>query len=137
MNLNHVVLAGNIARPPEIRATVKGLSVCNFTVASNRRWKTPEGQDAEEVTFVDCTAFGKIADLIADHFVKGSPIYTEGRLRLDTWDDKQTGAKRSKINVIVENFQFIGPKRESAPPKPAAPPAASHNLDDVHDDVPF
>jgi single-strand DNA-binding protein len=83
-------------------------AVVEFGVACNRKFKKADGSDGEEVTFVDCTSFGKQAEVINQYFTKGKPIFIEGRLRYDTWDDKQGGGKRSKITVVIENFQFVG-----------------------------
>jgi single-strand DNA-binding protein len=77
-------------------------------LAINRRWKGQNGEDREETTFVDCSAFAKTAEVINQYFTKGKPIFIEGRLKFDSWEDKQGGGKRSRLTVVVENFQFIG-----------------------------
>src|SRR6185312_13303104 len=83
-------------------------AVAEFGIACNRKFKSAAGEDREEVTFVDITAFGKQAELINQYFTKGKPIFIDGRLKYDSWEDKQGGGKRSKLTVVVENFQFIG-----------------------------
>lgn len=113
MNLNKLFLAGRLTRDPEIKYTPKGTAVCEFGVAVNRTWKSESGEKKEEVTFLDVTFFGKTGEAIAQYFKKGQPIYLEGRLKLDQWDDKQSGAKRSKVGVVGESFQFVGGKGDS------------------------
>ena len=108
-NLNKVMLMGNITRDPELRYTPKGMAVTDIGLAVNRRYKV-ENEVREEVTFVDITFWGKQAEVICQWMKKGRPIYVEGRLQLDSWDDKQTGKKMSRIKVVGEDFQFIGGK---------------------------
>lgn len=107
MNLNRVLLAGNLTRDPETRATPTGATVTSFGLAINRKWKDSSGEPREEVCFVDCDAWGRVAEVIGQHFGKGSPIFVEGRLQFRQWDDKSGGGKRSKLSVTVESFQFV------------------------------
>jgi single-strand DNA-binding protein len=107
-SLNRVMLIGNITRDPSSKQLPGGTSVCEFGLAMNRRFKTSAGEEREEVVFVDCSAWGKQGEVIQQYCTKGKPLFIEGRLKLDTWDDKQGGGKRSKISVVVENFQFLG-----------------------------
>ena len=107
-NFNKVILAGNLTRDPELRYTPKGTAIAKIGLAINRSWKTETGETREEVTFVDIDAFGKQAELIGQYFKKGKPILMEGRLKLDTWDDKQSGQKRSKLKVVGEGLQLLG-----------------------------
>jgi single-strand DNA-binding protein len=107
-NLNKVMLMGNLTRDVELRTIQNGQSLAKFGMAINRRWSTPDGEQREEVTFVDCEAWGRTAETMAKYLAKGRAVYVEGRLKLDQWDDKETGQKRSKMGVVVENFQFIG-----------------------------
>lgn len=113
MNLNKVILAGNMTRDVEAKTIASGTTVAQFGLAINRKWKNAAGEAQEEVTFLDCEAWGKTAELIAQHFGKGKPIFVEGRLKLEQWDDKQSGAKRSKVKVVVESFQFVGAKGDA------------------------
>ena len=106
-NFNKVILAGNLTRDPELRYTPKGMAIARVGLAINRSWRTETGEQKEEVTFVDVDAFGKQAETIGQYFKKGRPILIEGRLRYDTWDDKQTGQKKSKLGVVLEGFQFM------------------------------
>lgn len=145
MNLNKLLLAGNLTRDPELRYTPKGSAICGFGLAVNRKWKTETGDEKEEVTFVDVTAFGKQAEAIAQYLKKGNPLFLEGRLKLDQWDDKQTGKRQQKLCVVLESFQFLprGEKQQAAPkPKitaadiPELPPGVAEKLN-KEDDVPF
>ena len=111
LNLNRVLLAGNLTRDPELRCFANDRSVANFGLAVNRRTKGSDGQSHDEATFVDCEAWGKDADLIAKHLAKGRGIFIEGRLKLETWEDKTDGTKRSKLKIVVERFHFV----DSAP----------------------
>lgn len=124
-NFNKVILAGNLTRDPELRYTPKGLAIAKLGLAINRRWTNEAGEQKEDVTFVDVDAFGKPAETIGQYLRKGRPILIEGRLRLDTWDDKQTGQKKSKLGVVLESFQFLdsGNREGGAAPAGAAPTA--------------
>ncbi len=105
---NKVLLMGNLTRDPQVKFLPSQTQVAEFGIACNRKFKGQNGEDREEVTFVDITAFGKTAELINQYFTKGKPIFIEGRLKYDQWDDKNGGGKRSKLTVVVDNFQFIG-----------------------------
>src|SRR5258705_1714771 len=131
-NFNKVILAGNLTRDPEMRYTPKGTAVTKIGVAINRTWKSETGETKEEVTFVDVDAFGRTAEVIAQYLKKGRPILMEGRLRYETWEDKQTKQKRSKLGVVMESFQFMdsgrtegGPPSEPARARPAVAPGAA------------
>lgn len=119
---NKVVLLGNLTRDPELRYTPKGSAVARLGLAVNRSYKTESGETMEEVTFIDIDAWGKQAELIAQYLRKGNPLFVEGRLKLDQWDDKNSGQKVSKLRVVMENFQFIGGRAEGGS---GAPPAAA------------
>jgi single-strand DNA-binding protein len=106
--LNKVMLIGNLTRDPQTKQLPSNTSLVEFGLAISRRFKTQTGEEREEVCFVDCTAFGKQADVIAQYCSKGKAIFIEGRLKYDTWDDKSGGGKRSKLSIVVENFQFLG-----------------------------
>jgi len=113
-NFNKVILAGNLTRDPELRYTPKGTAIAKIGLAINRSWKTETGETREEVTFVDVDAFGRQAEVISQYLKKGRPILVEGRLKLDTWDDKQTGQKKSRLGVVLEAFQFLDSGRGGA-----------------------
>lgn len=139
-NFNKVILAGNLTRDPELRYTPKGMAIAKITLAINRQWKTEAGESKEEVTFVDVDSFGRQAETIGQYLKKGSPLLMEGRLKLDQWDDKQSGQKRSRLGVIMESFQFLGKGdgSQSAPkPTTAAQPESADGKPPEDDDVPF
>ncbi len=105
-NFNKVMLMGNLTRDPELSYLPSQTAVCRFGLATNRRWTSQDGQPKEEVTFVDVDAFGKTAETIAKYLKKGRPVFIEGRLQYRQWE-AQDGTKRSKLSVVVDNFQFI------------------------------
>jgi single-strand DNA-binding protein len=108
-SLNKVLLIGNFTRDPELRYLPSNTAVVSFSLAVNEKYKDKDGNLVERADFIDCEAFAKTAENIGKFFAKGRPIFIEGRLRLDQWEDKASGQKRSKLKVIAENFQFIGP----------------------------
>ena len=103
--LNRVFLMGNLTRDVELRHVSGNQAVANIGLAVNRRWKTPEGENREETTFVDCEAWGRTAEVMAQYLAKGRPVFIEGRLKLDQWEKE--GQKFSKLRVVVESFQFV------------------------------
>ena len=107
-NLNKVMLIGNLTRDPDLKYTPGNQAVCEIGLAVNRKYRTKDNEEREEVTFIDCEAWGKAAELIKQYMTKGRPIFIEGRLKLDTWEDKNGGGKRTKMRVVVEEFQFLG-----------------------------
>ncbi|MGE3107826.1 MAG: single-stranded DNA-binding protein [Phycisphaerales bacterium] len=109
-NYNKVLLMGNLTRDIELKYTQGNQAVASFGIAVNRRFKAADGQMREEVTFVDCDAWGRTAETMQKYLAKGRPVFIEGRLRLDTWKDKNDGSNRSKLKVVVENFQFVDSK---------------------------
>jgi len=149
MTFNKSIIGGYLTRDPELRYTPKGTVIARLSVAVNRTWKTEAGEKKEEVSFIECDAFGRTAETLAQYFKKGKPILIEGRLKQETWDDKQSGQKRSKLKVIVESFSFVessgGGERQAAAPQnegaetPArtAQPEGGHGDDAGDDQVPF
>lgn len=107
-DLNKVMLIGRLTRDPQLKYLPSQSSVCDFGMAVGRKYKLQSGEEREETTFVDCSLFGKGAEIFNQYMQKGKQCYVEGRLKLDQWDDKTTGQKRSRISVIVENFIFLG-----------------------------
>jgi single-strand DNA-binding protein len=107
-SVNRVTLIGNLTRDPQMKFLPSQMAVTEFGLAMNRKFRTAAGEDREEVTFVDITAFGKQAEVLNQYCTKGKLMYIEGRLKLDQWEDKNGGGKRSKLSVVVENFQFLG-----------------------------
>ena len=103
---NKVLLMGNLTRDVQLKSVAGGQAVAEIGIAVNRKFKLKDGTEKEEVTFVDCECWGPRADVIAKYFSKGKPIFIEGRLKLDSWEDKD-GQKRSKMRVVIEDFQFV------------------------------
>ena len=156
-NLNKVMLIGNLTRDPELRYTPKGSAVTEFGLAINRIWYNEAKQKQEETTFVDVTLWARQAEIAQQYLTKGSPVYIEGRLSLDTWDDKATGQKRSRLKVVGEALQLLGSKNHAGggaapahqgghPPSHQAPPstapphgatAAPSDEFQEEDDIPF
>ena len=110
LNVNTVILAGHLTRDPEVRSLAGEKVVVNFSLAINRRYKGNDGEIKEDSTFVDCEAWGRTAELVGQYLAKGSAAYVEGRLKLDNWQDKD-GKNRSRLKVVVENVQFVGPPK--------------------------
>lgn len=104
---NKVTLMGNLTRDPETRTTPGGQSVTSFSLAVNRSWRGADGQQQESVSYIDCTAWGKAGEIIAQYMGKGRALLVSGRLDQRSWDDKESGQKRSKVEVVVEDFNFV------------------------------
>jgi single-strand DNA-binding protein len=149
-NLNRVLLIGNLTRDPEVRYTPKGTAVADIGIAVNRVYSGDDGERKEEVTFVDVTLWGRQAEVAQEYLKKGRQVFIEGRLQLDSWDDKQTGQKRSRLRVVAENMQMLGSRAESetgspaagaqrrtAPPPPQRQAPKDPDLDAEPDDIPF
>jgi single-strand DNA-binding protein len=146
-SFNKVVLVGNLTRDPELRYTPKGAAVAKVSLAINHRWTTDTGEKKEEVTFVEVDCFGRTAENVGQYMKKGRPLLVEGRLRLQQWDDKQTGQKRQKLGVVAESVQFLGGKEEGGGSRPTesnpsedgqkASEAPQPDAQPESDDVPF
>lgn len=157
-NLNKVMLIGNLTRDPEVRYTPKGTAVTDLGLAINRQWTNDQGQKQEETTYVDITFWGRQAELAQQYLTKGRGVYIEGRLQMDTWDDKETGKKRTKLKIHGETLQFLpdgrggsqgGPgngapaRSQSAPPRSSSGPQGGSAIsgEDYHhgddDEIPF
>lgn len=122
---NRVILLGNLTRDPEVKSLGGGSQLANLSLAVNRRYTTAGGEKREEVTYVDVTFWGKTAELFSRLGIKkGTPLLIEGRLHMESWEDKQSGQKRSKLKVVGESLQLLGGKREDGGARPAPPPAA-------------
>lgn len=134
-NLNKVLLIGNLTRDPELRYTQGGLAVCEFGLATNRRFPTAAGETREEVCFVDVVVYGKRSEAFAKYFSKGRPVFVEGRLEFRQWESPE-GQKRNRLRVVAEDWQFVtpapggsasgraGPPRREKAPAAAEPPAS-------------
>jgi len=151
-SFNKVILLGNLTRDPEVRYTPKGSAVCDLGIAINRSYTLDSGEKREEVTFVDVVLWSRLAEIAGEYLKKGRPVFIEGRLQLDTWDDKQSGQKRSKLRVIGETMQLLGGRppgaaggaaeagegaKESRPSKTAPPPKAGAAAEPDDDEIPF
>lgn len=143
-SFNKVILAGNITRAPEMRYTPKGTAITKVGLAVNRAWKDNDGKKHEDVLFVDVDFFGKTAETISEWFNKGSAILIEGRLKLDTWEDKKTKEQKQRIGVVGESFSFIdsaakanGKPAGKRATQPASAPAPASDAAGEPDDVPF
>ena len=165
-SLNKVMLIGNLTRDPEVKYTPKGTAVAEIAIAINRNFTGADGQKKEEVTYIDVTLWERLAEIAGEYLKKGRPVFIEGRLQLDTWDDKATGQKRSRLRVRAEQMQLLGSRegggggggggshpaphdedeggssRPAAPPRSAPRPAAPGRPkpaepDEEADDIPF
>ena len=163
MSFAKVILMGHLTRDPEVKFLQSGSAVVNFDVAVNHKYKNAQDELIEKVAFISVAGFGKRAEVIGEHFHKGDPILVDGRLDMEEWDDKQTGARRTKLKVVMENFEFVGGKKDggggesrqsgngggrqaarSAGRSPApvnrgrqAPPPAERYEDDPDNSIPF
>jgi single-strand DNA-binding protein len=147
-SFNKVILLGNLTRDPEVRYTPKGTAVTELGMAVNRVYTAENGEKREDTTFVDVTLWGRTAEIAGEYLKKGRPVFIEGRLQLDTWDDKQSGQKRSKLKVVGEGLQLIGsrpggggggdeegsgaPRSSKSTPPPKASPSEPDD-----DEIPF
>ena len=124
-SFNQVTLLGHVTRTPESRFTPQGTQILEFGLAINRKFSV-NGEKREEVTFVDITLWSKLAEVAQKYLSKGSQVLIAGHLKQDTWEDRQTGQKRSKLSVVGETLQFVGPRpteTSNSPQRQAAPPA--------------
>jgi len=137
-SFNKVLLMGNLTRDPQLSYTPNNTAVVDFGIAVNRRWTGRDGSQKEETCFVDCRAFGRLAENINKYMTKGKPLFVEGRLTFDSWT-AQDGTKRSRHRVTVESFSFIGPAAAASAeqPKPAAEAADDSEHQTQGDDIPF
>ena len=103
------IITGNLTRDPELRTTPNGATVCSFSVAVNRVYRDSNGEQREDVSFIDCSAWGKLGEMIGQYAKKGSGVLVSGRLDQRSWEDKNSGQKRSRVEIVVEDFNFTGP----------------------------
>ncbi len=138
---NKVILMGNLTRDPEVRTTPNGQSVANFSLAVNRTWKGADGNTQEAVSYIDCVAWGRTGEVMAQYLQKGRPVLVSGRLDQRSWE--QDGNKRSKVEVIVEDFNFVGGGNDGTPSQSRPAPASSQKksddvvIEDIQDDEPI
>ena len=153
-SVNKVILIGNCTRDPEVRYTPKGTAVADIGMAMNRYFSSDGGERREETTFVDVTLWGRQAEVAGEYLKKGRPVYIEGRLQMDSWDDKNTGQKRTKLKIVGEQMQLLGSREGgggSGPPQRSESPqsnqsssessggndGAQFETDSDDDDIPF
>lgn len=131
------IIAGNLTRDPELRSTPSGSSVCGFSVAVNRVYRDPNGEQKEDVSFIDCSAWGKLGEMISQYAKKGSGVLVSGRLSQRSWEDKNGGGKRSRTEIVVEDFNFIGAgSRDGGGSTSSAPVTGNDTSTDIPDDIP-
>jgi single-strand DNA-binding protein len=151
-SFNKVILLGNLTRDPEVRYTPKGSAVCDLGIAVNRVYTTDSGEKREEVTYVDVVLWARLAEIAGEYLKKGRPVFIEGRLQMDTWDDKQTGQKRTRLRVVGESMQLLGSRpagtgaaaetagedrQTSGGGKTSAPPSKAAPSEPDEDEIPF
>jgi single-strand DNA-binding protein len=152
-SFNKVILLGNLTRDPEVRYTPKGSAVCDLGIAVNRVYTTDGGEKREEVTYVDVVLWARLAEIAGEYLKKGRPVFIEGRLQMDSWDDKQTGQKRNKLRVVGETMQLLGSRPSGGTSAPAetgeedksarssgklsAPPPKPSTAEPDDDEIPF
>ncbi len=132
------IITGNLTRDPELRNTPNGASVCSFSVAVNRVYRDSNGEQKEDVSFIDCSAWGKLGEMISQYAKKGSGVLVSGRLDQRSWEDKTTGQKRSRVEIVVEDFNFTGSARDNGGSSSfgASDVAPSDNVENIPDDIP-
>ena len=121
--VNKVILVGNLGRDPEVRSTPSGQPVASFSLATNRRWRDRDGNRQEQTEWHNIVCWGRQAEVAGQYLTKGKQIYVEGRLQTRSWDDKQTGEKKYRTEIICDNFQMLGSRGDSYSPEPSGPPA--------------
>lgn len=145
--LNYVALIGNLTRDPETRYTPKGTAICEFSIAINRKYKLADGQEREETAFLDVCNMGRCAEGLSRYMGKGTPVLVTGSIRMEQWQDRQSGVKRSKISILADRVQLL--ERPPIPepqerPQPSARPEPEHRFTEsdknppgIGDDIPF
>lgn len=135
-SFNRIILVGNLTRDPQLKFLPSQMAIVEFGMAVNHKYKTKSGEERQDVMFIDCSSFGRGAEVINQYCKKGSQLLIEGRLKFDTWEDKQGGGKRSKHVVVVENFQLMGQR-----PSGGSAESAGNDQQDGQqfqdDDIPF
>ena len=148
------IITGNLTRDPELRSTPNGASVCGFSVAVNRVYKDSNGEQKEDVSYIDCSAWGRLGEMISQYAKKGSAVLVSGRLDQRSWEDKNGGGKRSRVEIVAEDFNFLGGPRDggnsgssytsSSSTSSSSEPSSSEEIpDDIPDgeidlkDIPF
>jgi single-strand DNA-binding protein len=150
-SLNKVMLIGNVTRDPEVKYTPKGSAVADVGLAINRTYQNQGGEKVEEVTYLDVELWGRLAEIAGEYAKKGRSIFIEGRLRMDSWEDKQSGQKRNRLKIVGEGLQLLGSRpgapggsagadfdAEATASKPSRPPFTTPaQAEQADDDIPF
>ena len=126
-NLNKVLLIGNLTRDPDLKYVPSGAAVANFGIAINRSYTNSDGEKTEDICFIDIVAWNRLAEVAGEYLSKGSPVFVEGRLQMDSWE-QEDGQRRSKLKVVAQSIQFLGG---------GAKPEDDDNDDNPDDDIPF
>ena len=146
MDLNKVMLIGRLTRDPELRATPNGAQVASFSVATSFNWTDQSGQKKEQTEFHNVVAWRKLAEIVGQYLKKGSQVYIEGRLSTRSWDDKQSGQKRYRTEVVADNMIMLGrpgagsspaEARAQAEPEPVIPAESTPEIQIDDSDIPF
>jgi single-strand DNA-binding protein len=134
------IIAGNLTRDPELRTTPSGASVCSFSVAVNRVYRDTSGEQKEDVSFIDCSAWGKLGEMISQYAKRGTGVLVSGRLDQRSWEDKNTGQKRSRVEIVVEDFNFTGNANRDGGSSyqggSSSSASSTPSADDMPDDIP-
>ena len=132
------IITGNLTRDPELRTTPNGASVCSFSVAVNRVYRDSNGEQKEDVSFIDCSAWGKLGEMINQYAKKGSGVLVSGRLDQRSWEDKTSGQKRSRVEIVVEDFNFTGSSRDNGGSNnfESSNTSSEAHASDLPDDIP-
>ena len=132
------IITGNLTRDPELRTTANGSTVCGFSVAVNRVYKDSSGEQKEDVSYIDCSAWGRLGEMINQYAKKGSGVRVSGRLDQRSWEDKTDGKKRSSVEIVVEDFNFVGAPRGDGSSSGFGSNVSSvqDTASDIPDDVP-
>ena len=136
--VNKVILVGNLGRDPELRSTPSGQSLAKFSVATTRRWRDRDGNRQEQTEWHNIVCWGRQAEIAGQYLTKGKQVYIEGRLQTDSWEDRETGKKMYRTEIVCDNFQMLGSRGDSmsGPPRDAGPASDSYGAPD-DDDIPF
>lgn len=135
--VNKVILVGNLGRDPEVRSTPSGQSVASFSLATNRRWKDRDGNRQDQTEWHNIVCWGRQAEVAGQYLTKGKQIYVEGRLQTRSWDDKQSGEKKYRTEVICDNFQMLGSRGDSGSRGGQDEPSGPADSGPIDDDIPF
>ena len=137
--VNKVILIGNLGRDPELRNTPSGQTIAKFSVATTRKWRNRDGERQEQTEWHNIVCWGRQAEVAGQYLSKGRQVYVEGRLQTDSWEDRETGKKMYRTEIVCDNFQMLGSRGDSmsGPPRHDGPPASDNYGAQDDDDIPF